>query len=386
MYESAEWCVVIFLPFNPVELVHKHIRMRKRYEEILTKEQKSRAINDPHSRRVPRFCGLTVHFTVGGCPYRCSYCYSYDMGLDTTPRPNPLSPEELVYALLMNRYFISGRYGTLIAVGAISEPFIFPERALNYLRELSFLGNPIQFSTKSYLSNVYASKIPQVPAPINPLVTIVTLDLVDILEPYAPSVDKRLETIRNLNNAGLRVCLFLRPIIAGVNYDEAKDIMRLAREFGAKCVVIGSFRITYHIYLQLKDLGLDLSKVESRINVKRLRRNPRRQYAAPLTTREKENLILLARRIGLAPFKSACCSNSNNANVICPSMCFETNFCTSCQNECWKISKPELSLVKEALRILGIRAKIKKATNGKIFADKKYDPLIRVISRRLVVH
>jgi len=378
---------VIFLSFDPVELAYRHIRMQQRYEELLTEEQKQKALRDSHSKRKPRFCGLTVHFTVDGCPYRCSYCYTHDMGLSTKPRPNPLSPEELTYAILANRYFVSGRYGTLIAIGAISEPFIFPERAISYLQELSMLGNPIQFSTKSYLSSSYANEISRLPAPINPLVTIVTTDLVDILEPYAPSVDKRLETIRNLSSAGLKTCLFLRPIIVGVNYREAKNIMELAYESGAQCVIIGSFRITYRIYLQLKNLGLDLEEVERRINTKYLRKNPRKQHTIPLTTEEKRKLILLARKIGLTPFKSACCGNSSNANVICPSVCFETGFCTHCQNRCWERKRPELDAVREALRILGITAEIKKIIDSKLLVSTwEDDPVIQVLARRLIKH
>ena len=139
------------MSFDPIELVERHIKLVKNYEKKLTEKSKKKAMEDPHSKRKPRYCGLTVHFAVGGCPYRCSYCYIYDMGFGPSASPYPLEPEELVYAILKNRNFISGRYGTLIAVGSVTEPFLFEEKALRFLEELVKLENPIQFSTKKYI-------------------------------------------------------------------------------------------------------------------------------------------------------------------------------------------------------------------------------------------
>ncbi|MEM4497864.1 MAG: radical SAM protein, partial [Nitrososphaerota archaeon] len=42
------------------------------------------ARRDPHARRLPRPCGLTVH-TGLGCKFGCLYCYIYDMGFSRAP-------------------------------------------------------------------------------------------------------------------------------------------------------------------------------------------------------------------------------------------------------------------------------------------------------------
>ncbi|MCR8473392.1 MAG: radical SAM protein [Crenarchaeota archaeon] len=369
--------------FDPVELAFYHNETLKKYEEKLSEEQKQKALKDPHARRYPRPCGFTVHLVVG-CPFDCTYCYIYDMNFDRTPKPVQLKPDELVYSLLKNPNFISGRWGSLIAIGSISEPFIFPELALDYLRELSMLGNPMQFSTKSYLSRSYSETLSHIKTTLNPLVTIVTIELTDILEPKAPSVDKRLETIRNLSSAGFKVSLFLRPIIAGVNYEEAETILKLAHEAGANAVIIGSFRITYRIYMRLKELGLNLRELEGRVNMRKLRKMPSKQFTVPLTQKERSKLILLAREIGLTPFKSACCSNSSNAGVTCPSICFETGFCTKCPNMCQERPRPAVARVKEALRILGLTVCIENSNDRILISDRKYRSLVQVLSRRLL--
>jgi len=307
------------------------------------------------------------------------------MDLGKNIEPYPLSPRELVYAILLNRNFISGRFGTLLAIGSITEPLIFEKHALEYFYELANLGNPIQFSTKKFITSSFALELSRVPTPVSPLVSIITFELSDILEPYAPKPDLRLESIRNLSNAGLNACLFLRPIIVGINYREAYKIMDVAREYGARCVVFGSFRITYRIYKTLKDLGLDMSKVEARANIKLIKKFPKRQYPVSLSRREKDRLIAYARKIGLIPFKSACCANSFNAGVVCPSICFETSFCTNCPNNCRTQTRPSINSLTEALRLLNIHIRLH-LHNEKIFIDKKnYLKLVQTLSRRITL-
>ena len=370
--------------FDPIDIAKKHIEKLKEYRTKLPPSSIKRALCDPHSKRLPRYCGLTVHFATGGCPYRCSYCYIYDMGYTTEPRPYPLAPEELAFAILSNKNFISGRYGTLLAVGSVTEPFLYEDLAISYIKELSKLENPIQFSTKKFLTKTTTKILSGIKAPICPLVTIVTIEYVDVLEPYAPSIDLRLKTIENLKDAGLRVFLFLRPIIIGINYKEAFKIIDLISEYNIDGVVIGSFRITQRIYRKLRNLGLNLEKALSRVNQKLLSKYKHKQFTVPLTRKEKNALISYIRRRNLIPFKSACCANSYNAGVICPSICYETNFCTQCPNQCSSQEPPGIEKVEKALRILGLSIKISKRKRG-IYTDKKFVKLVQTLSRRIAM-
>lgn len=372
--------------FDPVELANFHLTLKRNYEETLSKEDKKLALKDPHSKRPPRFCGLTVHFTIG-CPYQCAYCYIYDMGFPITPKPYPLSPKQLVYAILNNPNFIAGRFGTLIAIGAVSEPFIFPDKAYKFLVELSKLQNPLQFSTKSYISPDLAHKLSKLNTSISPLVTIITLNHHDVLEPYAPSPELRLQSIRNLADVGFKVCVFIRPIIMGINDNEVKEIMLLAKDAGAKCVIIGSFRITYSIYNRFENLGLDIAVLKKKINLRLLRKFPQKQFVVPLPKSKKNEYIRYAHKIGLIPFKSACCANSFAAGVICPSICFETGFCTYCPNQCWKKPRPPLDRVMKALSILErTNIKISKNNERLLINNKKYRWLVQVLSRRITAY
>ena len=66
------------------------------------------AINDPHARRLPRACGITIHTAIG-CPNACLYCYIQDMGFEfKEAKPYPLNEIQIVIALLANEYFLPG--------------------------------------------------------------------------------------------------------------------------------------------------------------------------------------------------------------------------------------------------------------------------------------
>jgi DNA repair photolyase len=243
-----------------------------RYQEMVGVEGIRRARANHHSKRKPIQCGLTIH-PGNDCAYSCIYCYIVDMGFKFhKPKPCELSSEELALSLLYNPNFNPGRNGTYIAIGSIVEPFQPELKSLtiNYIEQLAKLGNPIQFSTKSHLTNSEAKAISLACNWISPLVTILTLDEAKarLLEPFAPSPQKRLETIANLADAGLKPFLFLRPILPGIiTPDENLNLINESIRYGLQGVVLGNFRVTRRIIGALKKKGLDVSEIERRTRV-----------------------------------------------------------------------------------------------------------------------
>ncbi|MGQ4892435.1 MAG: radical SAM protein [Candidatus Njordarchaeia archaeon] len=337
----------------PTKILQLKKQLLNKYEKLLSKEEMERSLRDPHRLRPPRWCGVTIHTTIN-CPFRCLYCYIEDMGFKfENPRPYPLTGRELVYALLNNPAFFPSLMGTLISIGSISEPFIFVDKILDFLKNLSKLGNPIQFSTKQFIDKKLAEKLGEIleknPSPINPLVTIVTLENHKILEPNAPPPEKRLKTITNLREAGFKPVLFFRPIIPSINDGEIPYILEASKEAGAYGVVFGSFRVTKRILEKLDQAGLDTRDIR-----KRVRKIDDRQRAIFLP--EKENYIKLARKMGLIPWKSACCANSWNAGVPCASACFIDGPTTRCPNLCsFPKNSADEDEVTKALNELGIK-------------------------------
>ncbi len=271
---------------------------------------------DPHSYRLPRPCGLTIH-TGLGCKFRCLYCYIYDMGFTAKPSPYPLTGLQLAYAISINPAVALDKKGTLMAFGSITEPFMDEtlEISLEYLNAISHnLGNPIQFSTKAHLDNEVSKKISSIPDNLSALVTVVTLKLHRLLEPSAPDPELRFETIRNLSRAGVHVSLFLRPILPGLDEKEAEEIMLNALEAGARGIVLGSMRVTTGIITRLQTAGYP----HMDMLMKRLTGRVKNGRQITLRMKDlKERFSRLARRLGLKVYPSACAANIEAHGLGC---------------------------------------------------------------------
>lgn len=293
--------------------------LREKIERLLSVDEKSIAKKDHHASRPPRPCGLTVHTAVG-CIHECRYCYIYDMGFKPEVRPYPLTGVQLVYSLLSNKYFIPGLRGTYLAFGSVTEPFhpLVKERTLEYIENVyTYLGNPVQFSTKMYLSSVEASKLFEIShGKISPLVTIVTLENANALEPRVPSPDKRFETLKNLRNTGLKPFLFLRPIIPGLTEKEYKRILDHAAESGAVGVVAGGLRVTKNILERLREAGMNTEDIKRRLKISIDKMKPGIQYDVE-TGDIKARVAEYARRKGLIFFPSACMANLYTHGLTC---------------------------------------------------------------------
>jgi DNA repair photolyase len=293
-------------------------RLAAELETRLTKSEIREARRDYHARRPPRHCGMTIHPAVG-CSLRCIYCYIEDMGFGWTPKPYPLTGEQLVYALLVNPSFIPGRDGTLIAVGSITEPFqpTVKEKTFEYMQAISeWLGNPIQFSTKMTLTRKDVDRLKRIDPGISPLITIVSLKYYARLEPYAPKPSERLGTIRILRQAGLKPILFYRPIIPGIAEEEYEELLEEAKEHGAIGVVAGGLRVTPLILSRLKTAGIPVEEIESRI-----KRKLEPKVQVPVDTRDIKQMILAyAGRIDLKAFPEACMANLYTHGFSCHPM------------------------------------------------------------------
>lgn len=345
------------------DLYVKKILLREELNRKLGRESIIKAKNDFHAKRKPRPCGLTVHSVVG-CSYRCSYCYIPDMGFSNViPKSYGLNKEELIYALLFNPYFYPGLNGTYLALGSIGEPFhpIGFGKTLEYIEAMaSYLKNPIQVSTKAFLEKNRVTRLAAFKNyPLNVLVTVITKRYFRELEPAAPTPYQRLETIENLKSIGLHPVLFFRPVIPGVNVDEAEEIFIEAKSRGATGVVIGGFRVSRRILNLLKRKGFSETEI-----MKRVKRKVFKGQVEVYTKDLKKKLLKIAKNHGLVPFFSACCANTFNImltlgkRIPCSGLCFlSKSFCTNCPVNCANIEVviDEEEFIRSFKRVLGIK-------------------------------
>jgi len=292
------------------------LKLILRLESGLSEIELEEAKHDPHARRLPRPCGLTVHTGIG-CKFGCLYCYIYDMGFPSTPRPYPLKGIQLAYALALNPAVAPGCCGTFMAFGSVTEPFMDEtvERAFEYLDAVaSILGNPIQLSTKAWINDELAARIRSIPDHLSILVTIVTTSLHRMLEPGAPDPEERFQSIRILSRHGVHTCLFLRPILPGLCEKEVEDILVRALDSGAAGVVLGSMRVTGGIIRRLEAVGYPyMREILSRIpgDLK-----PGAQVALRMSDM-KGRFARLAGELGLRVYPSACAANVDAHGLGC---------------------------------------------------------------------
>lgn len=350
-----------------VEYLELKRRVREKLSTLIPESRLKVVQRDPHTRRKPIGCGLTVH--VGyGCTNRCLYCYIQDMGFSFKGvKPSPLSGLELAYALTLNPYFIPGKLGTFLAIGSITEPFhrVNVNVTLEFMRYVRlYLGNPLQFSTKMYLDIDLARKIrDSAGSNISPLVTVVTIRFSEKLEPNAPPPQLRFESIENLRRVGLKPQLFMRPVIPGITDIEAKDIVAEAKTRGVVGVVIGGFRVTKRIISRLRSVGLNVDYILAYTP-----KTPTGSEQIPLNITDiRRGIVENVKEYGVILHFHACCACAFTHSVPCWNLCWIRNGCTKCPNQCW-IKQPSIdeSSVCDLLEYMGVKFKDISVTTDRI--------------------
>ena len=175
-----------------------------------------------------------------GCEFGCKYCYArYThefMEMDA------YEFEDKIYAKSAAAQLLRQELGRVdredrIALGTATDPYQPAERRYGRTRSILEVfardrGRFLGITTKSDLI-VRDIDVLQEIARANVLgihITITTLNekLARMLEPRAPRPDLRLEAVRKLSEAGLRVSVFPNPIMPGIT-DGERQLDRLAK-------------------------------------------------------------------------------------------------------------------------------------------------------------
>ena len=183
-----------------------------------------------------------------GCEFGCRYCYARYTHEFMEMR-DAMDFEQKIYvkqhaADLLRQELQKVKAGESIALGTATDPYQPAERRYEVTRGLleefaRHRGLELEIVTKSNMIVRDVELLRRI-AESNKLavhMTITTLntELARILEPRAPRPDLRLDAVRRLSNAGLRVGISCSPVIPGIT-DSPKDLESLiaaAAEAGA---------------------------------------------------------------------------------------------------------------------------------------------------------
>jgi DNA repair photolyase len=186
-----------------------------------------------------------------GCEFACKYCYARYTHEFMEMRDG-MEFEQKIYvkqhaAALLRHDLHRVKPGESIALGTATDPYQPAERRYEVTRGIleefaRHRGFELGIVTKSNLIVRDLDLLKEV-AKTNRLsvhITVTTLDiaLARILEPRAPRPDLRIDAVRALSQAGLRVGISCSPVVPGIT-DSPKDleaVVRAAAEAGADYV------------------------------------------------------------------------------------------------------------------------------------------------------
>jgi DNA repair photolyase len=182
-----------------------------------------------------------------GCEHGCTYCFARQThayldlspGLDFETKlfSKPEAAERLRQALASPRYQVKP-----IAIGTNTDPYQPVEQRLGITRQiiqvLHDCHHPLSIVTKS--ASILRDLDLLAPMAQRSLVevylSITTLDpkLARAMEPRAAAPHRRLQTLRQLSEAGVPVGVLTSPMIPGLNDHELEAILMAAAQAGAR--------------------------------------------------------------------------------------------------------------------------------------------------------
>ena len=218
-----------------------------------------------------------------GCQHACAYCYArptheyLGMGAGTdfdTKLVAKVNAPDLLRAAFSKRGW-SGERVCFSGVTDCYQPIEASYRLTRKCMEVCLeYRNPVSVVTKSYLvvrdAALFAELHRQTGAAVFKSIPFADDKTARLIEPQAPPPSKRLEAMRRLAEAGVRVGVMVAPIIPGLNDKEIPTILRHAAEAGATSAAYVPLRLpgsAAQVFLsRLKQVLPDRApRVESRI-------------------------------------------------------------------------------------------------------------------------
>jgi len=195
-----------------------------------------------------------------GCEHGCIYCFArpthawlgLSPGLDFESR---LFYKPEAAKLLRKELGKRGYQCSPMAVGINTDAYQPAEKKLGITRQclevLSEAKHPIAIVTKSALierdMDILAPMAERNLVHVAVSLTTLDRDLSRKMEPRAAAPQRRLETIRRLNEAGIPVMAFIAPVIPVLTDHELENLLAAAHEVGATTAAYVLLRLPYEL-------------------------------------------------------------------------------------------------------------------------------------------
>jgi DNA repair photolyase len=191
-----------------------------------------------------------------GCAHGCWYCYARPsheyLGLGSgTDFERRLVIKPHAAELLREAFDKRSWKGELLVFSGITDcyqpieaRFELTRRCLEVCRDYR---NPVHIITKSTLVERDIDVLTELHACASATVSVSVpfwdAEVARMIEPYAPTPRRRIETIRRLSAAGLPVAVHVAPVIVGLSDKDMLPILGAAREAGATSAMMMPVRL-----------------------------------------------------------------------------------------------------------------------------------------------
>ncbi len=176
-----------------------------------------------------------------GCPHGCLYCYATSY----IPHFQDAKPKVDLEKRL-RRDILKVKPGSIVTMSSSSDPYPYMERDLQITRScleiLKSRGIRVQIITKSDLVCRDADLLREMNSAVGITITTIREDIASVLEPGAPSTNRRLEAIRLLHHIGVPVFARIDPIIPGINDSEIEVLVFAVCEAGAQHITSSTYK------------------------------------------------------------------------------------------------------------------------------------------------
>jgi DNA repair photolyase len=201
-----------------------------------------------------------------GCEHGCVYCFARPTHAYMGLSPG-LDFESKLFAkpdaarLLEKELAKEGYQPRTIAIGTNTDPYQPIEKQYRIMREvlevLEARRHPVGIVTKSALVvrdiDILSRMAEQGLAKVALSVTTLDRTLARTMEPRAATPPKRLETIKQLSEAGIPTSVMVAPIVPGLNDQEVERILDAARAAGARSAGYVILRLPLEVSPIFKD-------------------------------------------------------------------------------------------------------------------------------------
>jgi DNA repair photolyase len=180
-----------------------------------------------------------------GCSIACVYCYSPSVLREERPWGRFVDVKRNVPAVLARELKRVDR--GVVGIGTVTDgyqPIEMRYHLTRYcLEQLARFDFPVSIQTKSSLVLKDVDLLQRI-ADVEVGLTVTTMDerLRRTFEPFSSPSERRIETLRTLNEANIRTWAFVGPILPGATETTLPDLLRAIRDAGTHHVLFDRLR------------------------------------------------------------------------------------------------------------------------------------------------